>query len=922
MDQEGDLLRRAQDLYDRGRQHEWQAQALYQSGRRGDERAAELREAVASYAHALELLEQAGDRRSQAQVRYAKALVHGTLRQFDEALEELRGALATAGEVDDRQGQLAILGSLAGQLQEMGRLKEALGLGQEALEVARRSGLAEAEASALDRLGALYGELGRPQEALDCFGRAVSIHRERGQRRSEAVSLGNIGVMYRHLGQADRAVEHLERSLALIREAGDAGDQAAVYLNLVPLYEDLGRREQALELAEEALAYWSVFGPLHQEARALDVVGGLYHALGDDQRATELVQRAVEIHRQAGARASEANALHHLAAIHLGADRVDLALGVLGDALTIRREVGDPGAIRESLHALARASRRLGDRGGAGGYFEEAVGVVEEMRGAIAVEDLRTGYMASVSDLYAEYVSHLASEGDAERALEIAEKGRARAFVELLARAGAEIREGADPELMEAERRLLGELSAVRRHAVAARFGPEPERDPDAAGRLGARAQDLERALESTQAQIRQRSPRVAAVTQPEVWGLQQIRHQLASEQTALLEYVLDEDQGQLFVITEDRFAVFPLPPSAHIEARVRALREAILDPAGGMYPFGHDLYLDLIDRETTVEGEAVRARDLIRGRPLLICPDGILHYLPFEALLTEAPEGPPDFPSLAYLVREHAVAYAPSGTVAGHLKQAKGGEDWTLDFLAFADPDLPAAGGTRSAVLDAARSHTGAGLEALPGTRAEVTHIAGLLEPDPHLDLVEGGSDHRHDGIRVALRLRGEASKAAVVDAFDPRAEPRPMRFVHFSTHGLLDEDRPQFSGLVLSPGAADDPYWQTFEIFNARIPADLCVLSACETGLGKVVGGEGVIGLARAFFYAGARSLVVSLWKVPDEPTASFMGLLYEHLLADDHHGKSEAIRRAKLEQIHAAGPTAHPYFWGAFVLLGPGK
>lgn len=146
----------------------------------------------------------------------------------------------------------------------------------------------------------------------------------------------------------------------------------------------------------------------------------------------------------------------------------------------------------------------------------------------------------------------------------------------------------------------------------------------------------------------------------------------------------------------------------------------------------------------------------------------------------------------------------------------------------------------------------------------------------------------------------------------------------VHLSTHGLLDEEKPQFSGLVFSGGPSGDPFWHTFEIFNARIPADLVVLSACETGLGKVVSGEGVVGLARAFMYAGSPSVCVSLWKVADPSTAAFMERFYRFLLEGQTEDgspldKAEALRRAQLRLIERGGPTAHPYFWAPFVLLG---
>jgi CHAT domain-containing protein len=441
--------------------------------------------------------------------------------------------------------------------------------------------------------------------------------------------------------------------------------------------------------------------------------------------------------------------------------------------------------------------------------------------------------------------------------------------------------------------------------------------------------EERERRLYTLDSEIRRQNPRYAALTQPEAWGLGEIQADLLDGGTALLEYVLGRDRSYLFVVVDDGFEAFPLPPRAEIETMVRELRDAILDPKMGSYPHGYELYQALVDCELEVEGRARRVAEMIEGKRLLIVADGVLHYLPFGLLLTERPEPAASFTALPYLVRRHAVVYAPSASVAGLLKREYRGRPKAEGFVAFADPEVPkkkTEEQKQPVILQAALKHVRSEkpLTRLPYTRHEVSHIAALFESDASLGEVEEGRSDRYDGERVSLRLGREATKEAVFARFNPNSDPPGTGFVHLSTHGLLDEEKPEFSGLVFSPGAAQDPFWHTFEIFNARISADLVVLSACETGLGKVVSGEGIVGLARAFMYAGTPSVCVSLWKVQDRPTADFMEALYRLLLCGHHEDgtpldKSEALRQAQLEAIELGGATAHPNVWAAFILLG---
>jgi CHAT domain-containing protein len=292
----------------------------------------------------------------------------------------------------------------------------------------------------------------------------------------------------------------------------------------------------------------------------------------------------------------------------------------------------------------------------------------------------------------------------------------------------------------------------------------------------------------------------------------------------------------------------------------------------------------------------------------LIIVPSGILHYLPFEVLLTKGEEKalatmtPAQLP---YLLRDYAISYVPSAAVLASLRNRPTKSTAGKSFLAFADPvygnltELPSRLAQPN-LSDAFGEQRPWQLERLIESQREVEQISALFPKDQ---------------ISLLLRDQAREENAKTAGRFNE------FRFVHFATHGLLNEERPSYSGLILSLAGSrsEDGLLQGYEIFNLKLNADLVVLSACETGLGKEVKGEGLVGLSHAFFYAGTPSLVVSLWKVQDRSTADLMVNLYREI--GRTQTKSEALRQAKLRLIQQ-NRYADPYYWAPFVLTGDPK
>jgi CHAT domain-containing protein/tetratricopeptide (TPR) repeat protein len=904
-------------------------------------------EALDHYRQALDVSRAIGDPSAEAAMLHRLAGLYLDAGRRKESLDHYQEALEAFRHVGDRQGEAVALHDLGALEADLGLREAAIRHYSKALTLSRETGDSTTESVTLHDVGVLLAQLGRPVAARDSYEAALALSRSGGDRAAEALTLTALGALDRESGRPEGALGYLRDAARVARGAGDLAGEARALDGLATVYKELGRPEEALARYEQALALRREAGDRRGEGVTLNNLGLLASELDLGAEALEWLTEALAIRREVGDRSGEGATLQNLGAQTLPG-RPEEALVHFQSSLDIGREIGDPrlelGASlglglaylalerhQDSLERLEPSlaiARRVGDRTGeaaalsalamahraadrtedALGCYEDALTVVEALRGEILGADMRMGYFGGAAGLVSNYVRLLVEHGQFARALQVAERGKARAFLELLAESRAQVREGVDPELLANEQRLAAELGFLNAALREQRSRPGAEEDAALIAGLEREQGEIELEHELNQAEIRRRNRRYAALTQPEAWDLGRIQERLLDERTVLLEFVLAEPQSFLFTVGHrGDCEAFPLPARSELELMVQELRESVTDPMSSSYPHGHALYLALV----------APAASRIAGKRLLVVPDGVLHYLPFELLLTEPEPEPFDFAELPYLLHEHAIAYAPSASVAGLLGLEPQPQVWTKEFVAFAEPELPAGGG--NLYLDAAVAHTGAGLEPLPATRDEVAELGALFEPGAGVAAVAEGASDRYDGERVTLRLKGEATKPAALGCFDPHAEAEDARFVHLATHGLLDEEKPQFSGLVLSAPPGGDPFWQTFEIFNARISAELVVLSACETGRGKVVRGEGVVGLARAFLYAGAASLCVSLWNVPSWPTARLMRGFYRRLRAPSQPESAEALRSAKRAMVSLRGPTAHPCFWAGFVLAG---
>ncbi|HWM93798.1 MAG TPA: CHAT domain-containing tetratricopeptide repeat protein [Thermoanaerobaculia bacterium] len=824
---------------------------------------------------------------------------------------------------------------------------------EESLKLAELAGSPFLEHRALHALGRFH----QPRVALPFLERSLKVARAAGDRDLEARSLYQLGYTLDDLAEKQEALRHYEEALRICRELRAAGApndtfQANVLNSLGHLYVNLGDQDRAVEHLEQALELSRQSHDAGKEGAALNNLALVYESL-DPGRSRELYERAVVLARESGNRNGEVMALNNLAALDLKTDpastlkRCQEALPLAaGDGLAesfLRQTIGvahrrlsDLAASRRELETalalvrqrqdglrqsqvipeLARTERLAGDLPRALAHLEEGVQILESLRTQVVQDELRATFLASRKGTYELYVDTLMAlhrvrpgQGYDAEALRASERARARTLLDILAESGADIREGADPALIERERRLLAGIENLerRRLELLDRGAAAPE--------VRETVDRLEAALEEhgrVEAALRVSSPRYAALTQPQPLSAEEIRSQVLDGRALLLEYALGEERSFLWAVSPGALHSFELPPRSKIEEAARRWYGALrVHPGQGPgQGLGQEPGARAADEARKAADELGSmllgpVKGLLSGQPLLVVGDGALQYLPFAALPSPASlEGPERIP----LIAGHEVVSLPSASALAVLRRELAGRPPAPKTLAvIADPIFQMVD---ERVARAAR-------RSAEGTGERV----GEIDPRklPRLRF----SEKEAEAI-AALVPAAQLFKALGFDATRAVAtggELASYRMVHFATHGLIDSRRPELSSLVLSlvneRGEPQNGFLRLHDVYNLELRADLVVLSACQTALGQEVRGEGLVGLTRGFMYAGAARVLASLWSVDDRATSELMKRFYRQMISS-RLSPAAALRQAQIEMSRDPRWRS-PYYWAGFSLQG---
>jgi CHAT domain-containing protein/tetratricopeptide (TPR) repeat protein len=860
----------------------------------------ELPAADDAFAHALDLARrlelpypQADVRNNQCLILHAKGDVQAALACYREALELYRGL----GEAKDEANALNNLGFAEFGLGEPQPAEESY---QQALAIRREIGDRAGEAQALNNLAVLHRGLGEIDEALKAYGEAREILATLDDRRQEATTLNNLGVVYSVLGESERAQAYLAQALALRHAVEDRRGEIVTLNNLGWLERKSGAAEKAALLHSQALELARATHDARNEGISRSYLGEAEAAAGPGAEtvaeALAEFDQALALHRQTGDRANEAITLHRKGEALAAAGKPAEALPLFAQSLVLTRALGDHFSEAVTLAAQARALRDLGELDRAASDAAAAIAALESLRGRLANPELRASFLGSRGDVYelrVDLLMRLAAarpgQGFEQAAFEASEDARARSLLDTVRESGAEIRKGIDPALAARQRDLERRL-ALKEDRLQALLG-RAKVDPAASKALEIECEQLRAELDTLDSEVRRTNPRYADLTRPEAASTKEIRA-LLDPGTLLLEYSLGRERSYLWALDATGLRSFVLPGREEIERAARAFLQAVSTPGGkGRSQAGRTLSRMLLG---PVAGELGAPGD----RRLAIVPDGALDYVPFDAL----PEpGRPGSPSP--LLLRHEVVELPSASVLAAERREMARRPPARQLaIVLADPVFRPED---PRVANAAKRRSGSpaasvhGLDRLRFSRQEALGIAALAPPGAVTTKLDFAADRD-------LALSGGL---------------REFRYVHFATHGIFDAGRPELSGLALSQvdkeGRPREGFLRLRDVYALDLAADLVVLSGCQTALGKEIRGEGLLGITRGFFYAGAPRVVASLWWIDDRATAALMASFYRAMWID---GLPPAAALHKARLALARQPRFRdPAYWGAFVFQG---
>jgi CHAT domain-containing protein/Flp pilus assembly protein TadD len=735
---------------------------------------------------------------------------------YKKAIAYFTQSLTISRPIGDKKGEGSALNNLAIAENSLGEHKQAIDLNIKSLTIFRQIGDTNGEGSALDNIGIAYRLLGEYKKAVDYHTQSLTIRHQIRDKNGEGNSLSNLGDVYNSLGEYNKAIAYYTQSLTISREIGHKNGETATLNNIGNAYNSLKEYKKSIDYYNQSLTISRQIGDKNGEGNSLSNLGNADNSLGEYQKAIAYYNQSLTISRQIGDKNGEGATLDNIGNAYNSLGEYKQAIAYLTQSLSISRQIGDRHVEGSALTELGKSFFKDGNLQTAKVNFQKAIQVFESIRSDLGNKDsFKVSLFESQADTYRLLQQVLVSQNQPNQALEIAERGRARALAELLI-----------------ERQGLN------------------------------------------------------TATQPP--NIQYIRQIAQQHNATLVEYSIALKDFYIWVVKPNGEVIFrkvnlektnlaKMAEDTRIAAALYAARGR-----GGTSNVG-------IDSETSpqVSPEKCRSNDCLREMYDLLIkpiaadlpsnPDSLVIFIPHESLFLVPFVALQDDQG-KFLIDQHTIAIAPSIQVLEltSIQRKKLPLVTNQDrALVVGNPIMPKIGNVQ--------------LPSLPGSEAEAKSIAKLLKSKP--------------------LIGGEATKVAV------EAGMKGARFIHFATHGLLDKNsQVEIPGkIALAPFGEDDGFLKADEILQLKLNAELVVLSACNTGKGKITG-DGVIGLSRVFISTGVPSIVASLWSVDDKSTAKLMQQFYVELR--EHGNKAQALRQAILKTKQ---DYPQPRYWAAFMLIG---
>jgi len=829
---------------------------------------------------------------------YSKGKNERSAGEYRASLRSFEDAILLAQKIRSPHHEIKCLRQMSLNHWETGEIDDYFRLNRRGQEIAHRFNNRREEGISHNNLGLYYWKKNAFSDAIRSFQSSIEFADREGSPENMSDSLTNIGLVYMDLGDYEKALDYLNRGVSIDQTLNNSYNLATDLNNLGNVYLHMGAQartdglyERALDSFYNALILAAGVGNVRIQAIVQNNIGEVFFAKSEFDQALRYYSKSLKSASDSGLRDLVSLLNNNIANAYVGQGLFDRAIESYRTSIRRASEIDYDKILWESLFGLARCyeGKRRADL--AEEFYDGAIRVIEKTRSRIYLDTFKAGYSRNKSGVYESFL-HFLFQNKArgrrpsfeENMYFYVEKAKARAFTEILQESRTDLENAVDPvkrkELDASSRTISSLYLEFLRNDLKEKGREELER------RLSREEDAYLRIISSLKAI----DPSIAGLVYAEPFSLARLREEELDGRTAILEYFVGEKMSFLLLITRSDCSVFALPARASIEASIKAYLKYVSSAPDPLFDAASAS--KRIFREFLFPLEAA-AREGIHK--IILIPDGVLHYLPFETAVLPGEGRAPE-----YLIDRFQVSYAPSVSALMMLKATAGGSDPDQGFLAFGNPvsereRIPPAPGNAGSPAGEYRPLPEALFSPLPYATREVNRVSGYFP--------EG---------RRSVYLGREASE----DHLKARAGGR-FQVIHLACHSLSDEEHPIRSALILGGGrdSLNDGILQVRELYQMKLKANLVILSACQTGMGRLEKREGVLGLQRAFFYAGAESVLSTLWPVKDKSTAVFMENFYRFLA--EGQSKAAALRSAKRQMIRSK--YGHPYYWAGFLLSG---
>jgi len=837
-------------------------------------------QALSAFLRANELYQEIGDKMSEGRCTNGVGALCKDLGRYDEAKRWLEAALKLRQETEDQRGEALTLITLGPVYLKLGQSEAARQSLANASQLAENIGDQVLEGQAFFNLGIVCNETGNLMESLDWFQRSLALAIEQCNPYEENKCLNSLGITCKGLGRFDQSIRYFKKSIELSRKFNNQLGESAGLENLASLYWVLGRHEESMRLLTESLTITMQTGSPELALTAANSYGMiLLEEYNDIGKANKYFEFALDIARKNGNNPAAAESLRLLGRVCQKIGETEKAVELLNESRNLCHEGGNLAGEASTLSVISSLEASLGRYQEATVNAEKSLfisrSIGDEFEEAIGLYNL-----GAIHD----------TEGRSEKALELFESALS-IFDRLRYNVSGDMLRTSFFDSWKVQNIYYVYVSRLVQKYI------------DTSKKTFAEKAFLVSERRRARALLDVVGEGHTDANQVTFWGVSEVQTHLLDHRTLLLEYSLHDNKSYLFAVGKETFEIYVMPGAADIQELVLDLRQLIKKGSvDDVIAKSSELYRILVGP----------VGSNLRGKKLLIVPDGSLYYLPFQMLISNNSSHSPlasgkkakpvaarprffwskqsrkcvGYKDLPFLVKQNTIVYVPSISILAALNDREQAFRESPESICF-DGFAP----VYSAVVTGG-DHK---FNALPGTKTEIENIANLFSSNS-----------------ATIYFDKAATKRAVIAEI-----PASRGYIHFATHGLVDFADPRYSALLFHPEQTEDYFLYVSDVMDLKLDAELVVLSACETGLGKTLLGEGVIGLSRAFLYAGARSVCASLWVVADKGTAELMYRFYRNLLQGEME-HAEALQAAQIELLETDGYSS-PYYWAPFILIG---